>query len=1385
MTLLPQLFAGNCADVLTCLKCGNQVQRNDAFMDLTLPVAGMAVSSSSSTPPTVAMNTNTAVDGTTKETGSLVSSTTSSTVGPCTPYTSLHKALRAYTAPEILNGNNQWLCSKCNQKVDATKALVLTNLPPILTLHLKRFTFDPTTNKYAKVNDPFTFPVVFEADPFLHEYKATTPVPSINSVVSNNNTNSSSTPPSLTSVGSSKNAIHALRNRRTSLATEALQALAKGEVLTEEQEDILEFMEHEGKLNELKTSLASSSSSTTSTSSSNETTVSSVSSSSPHTNYELYAILMHSGNAARGHYYAFIREPLDNNVIINGDISSIQQKSWLLVNDTSVTRLTEMEVMKGCGASTMIDSNDDITLPHDKIDNDLPVSKNAKHIPTGGTAYMLLYRKQETNSLATTVSTIDTTVVLPSNIIPPSPSLAPLYTYAQSLGIGLLSTEVLNDIHQENCVWANLREAYSISQRLTELTVYIPSLSLNDEQSKHIFAIIKQQQELQSSILANGNNHSSNSTDNDSSSSSLQIITATPLTFPFQTMPLTVFLPNSTLIENACDTVYQAFVSMVRSRADGPLSPLKPGIAPSALSVPLPSRRNVRIRRYDPSTKRSLDTYTEPYFSNKDLQSLSLGLSTTMILEVRACGGTNITSNEPGLPWYNYDPEAINVRIIHWNQICDNISLDTRIKGLLKIAEYGVDAYQTALNNHQDGYSLELPSLNCDKLYSDTNQLKTVCIPGNPRPATGKTLHHLLQDMLPSVCQRNDISNLEGYLHCILLPGGIPLVDDITNGIAASRMRGRIAPAFTSCTRTGVAPPPGGVKVIKLPLSLACTTEDITDLTITLRKECSLNENDDIILLPEYTKEENTVVLGDILPLLRGLYASNTIRIQCNILSLLTDNKYKSALQNNDTDTLLGIPVPSNINKIEYPILLTARRDETLIALKQRMIDEIILHYSNTDHKDYGVFLQSIPQLLSLTHLRRNPRAPQLRDESRLLRDLDIGDGANLYLQYGAPLSTDSVLIKVYGWQSSTDPTVANGGNLTLVCTLPIPMKHHISTLKKSIHKRLNVTNVPDWLLPTTLPVNSFTPQHIRLRTKSTVLGSGSLGAILRDDSIVRQALTGSTSSSDNTGDERDVIIQVLPTEETINANDMIVRIVHLAFGPEETSQTSNGTLTGYDDLILTKSMTMRQLILAITKSYGSSSMNTNTTEEDIINIAKHVQLCKHSAYGPKLTAYEANQRLKWEGPIPRSILTMTDTEMTTAGFEQDGWNKPIIGAPLTLKDGCTLVWRNDGPESSIVNVNDSSSSTSTSPGKSISVHSDNKENVGEGSSSNNDGNGKPLKPWQQKGGRRQISGDVDVVVSKKPSSSSTNIVNTHKEVGIKINVKKGDTTNTPRSEYQ
>lgn len=87
--------------------------------------------------------------------------------GSQTAYASVEEALKAFVAPETLDGNNQYWCEKCGKKCDAHKGLKFSRFPYLLTLHLKRFDFDYTTLHRIKLNDKVTFPEFLDLDSFL------------------------------------------------------------------------------------------------------------------------------------------------------------------------------------------------------------------------------------------------------------------------------------------------------------------------------------------------------------------------------------------------------------------------------------------------------------------------------------------------------------------------------------------------------------------------------------------------------------------------------------------------------------------------------------------------------------------------------------------------------------------------------------------------------------------------------------------------------------------------------------------------------------------------------------------------------------------------------------------------------------------------------------------------------------------------------------------------------------------------------------------------------------------------------------------------------------------------------------------------------------------
>lgn len=49
----------------------------------------------------------------------------------------------SYLEPELLCGDNQYFCERCDAKVDATRQMRLRSLPPYLCLSLQRFVFKP------------------------------------------------------------------------------------------------------------------------------------------------------------------------------------------------------------------------------------------------------------------------------------------------------------------------------------------------------------------------------------------------------------------------------------------------------------------------------------------------------------------------------------------------------------------------------------------------------------------------------------------------------------------------------------------------------------------------------------------------------------------------------------------------------------------------------------------------------------------------------------------------------------------------------------------------------------------------------------------------------------------------------------------------------------------------------------------------------------------------------------------------------------------------------------------------------------------------------------------------------------------------------------------
>ncbi|KAJ8777599.1 hypothetical protein J1605_014252 [Eschrichtius robustus] len=87
--------------------------------------------------------------------------------GSSQAFASVEEALHAFIQPEILDGPNQYFCERCKKKCDARKGLRFLHFPYLLTLQLKRFDFDYTTMHRIKLNDRMTFPEELDMSTFI------------------------------------------------------------------------------------------------------------------------------------------------------------------------------------------------------------------------------------------------------------------------------------------------------------------------------------------------------------------------------------------------------------------------------------------------------------------------------------------------------------------------------------------------------------------------------------------------------------------------------------------------------------------------------------------------------------------------------------------------------------------------------------------------------------------------------------------------------------------------------------------------------------------------------------------------------------------------------------------------------------------------------------------------------------------------------------------------------------------------------------------------------------------------------------------------------------------------------------------------------------------
>ena len=207
---------------------------------------------------------------------------------------SVEMAMAGYVKYEELSGENKYFCEKCRCKNDAIKGLKFKSLPKILALQLKRFDLDMNSLQRIKLNDKVTFPEVLNMNPYISQ-SYLQPLQSAGCRVRQ------------AKHIQDTDFVHISQpyDKRPLVLDTFYKKKLSGDnsyYLSCERNKTVEKFVVEG----------------------------------PNV-YELFSILIHSGSALGGHYYAYIK--------------SFENHKWYSFNDSTVTEIQQEDIQKVYGGS--------------------------------------------------------------------------------------------------------------------------------------------------------------------------------------------------------------------------------------------------------------------------------------------------------------------------------------------------------------------------------------------------------------------------------------------------------------------------------------------------------------------------------------------------------------------------------------------------------------------------------------------------------------------------------------------------------------------------------------------------------------------------------------------------------------------------------------------------------------------------------------------------------------------------------------------------------------------------------------------------------------------------------------------------------------------------
>ncbi|KAF2155010.1 cysteine proteinase [Myriangium duriaei CBS 260.36] len=149
--IIHRTFCGVLQSTVTCSKCKNVTTARDPFMDLSLDVRQPGQKKKENK---ISMTTG-------KDKGDK----DKSSAPPPAPV-GLTECFDRFTAPEMLAAAD-YTCTRCASAQQATKRLSLARMPPVLPVHLKRFSHSKNNGASIKLDMRVRFPMTVDLAPYL------------------------------------------------------------------------------------------------------------------------------------------------------------------------------------------------------------------------------------------------------------------------------------------------------------------------------------------------------------------------------------------------------------------------------------------------------------------------------------------------------------------------------------------------------------------------------------------------------------------------------------------------------------------------------------------------------------------------------------------------------------------------------------------------------------------------------------------------------------------------------------------------------------------------------------------------------------------------------------------------------------------------------------------------------------------------------------------------------------------------------------------------------------------------------------------------------------------------------------------------------------------